>query len=87
MTEENQIMQMAILDYGEKSQVDMAIEEMSELTKALLKHRRHIGTVDNIIEEMADVSIMLDQMEMIYGDYREVREAKLRRLEKRLTEE
>ena len=31
----------AIRTYGEQPQVDVAIEEMSELTKALLKHRRN----------------------------------------------
>ena len=31
----------AIRIYGEQPQVDMAIEEMPELTKALLKYRRN----------------------------------------------
>ena len=31
----------AINTYGEQPQVDVAIEEMSELTKALLKYRRN----------------------------------------------
>lgn len=53
----------------------MAIEEMSELTKALLKYRRKEaqGSKDleaareNILEEVADVIIMLTQLIMIYG--------------------
>ena len=33
-------LEAAILKYGAESQIDIAIEEMSELTKALLKERR-----------------------------------------------
>lgn len=38
--EELKVMQSAIDHYGEESQLDMAIEEMSELTKAIRKHKR-----------------------------------------------
>ncbi len=61
-----------IATYGTDSQIDMAIEEMSELIKALLKLRRY-GTSESwmeyqedVYEEMADVKIMLRQLEMIY---------------------
>lgn len=61
--------------YGEVSQIEMAIEEMSELTKALLKHRRAIrngeyteAREDDIAEEMADVWIMLKQLEIIFDN-------------------
>lgn len=86
MNEENILLQ-AIVEYGKDAQTDMMIEEMSELTKALLKHRRYPGdesTVDNIREEMADVQIMLDQMRIIYGDDSQYREQKLHRLAQRL---
>lgn len=76
----------AVETYGKEAQTDMMIEEMSELTKALLKHRRNptAKTLDNIKEEMADVQIMLDQMHMIYGDNGEYRAEKLLRLASRL---
>ena len=35
-------LEAAILKYGAENQVDIAIEEMSELTKALLKERRQL---------------------------------------------
>lgn len=38
--EETKIMQLAIDHYGEENQLDMAIEEMSELTKAICKYKR-----------------------------------------------
>lgn len=69
------ILETAINTFGIDSQVDMAIEEMSELTKALLKHRRALKATEawdydnsraNIIEEIADVAIMLKQLLMIY---------------------
>jgi NTP pyrophosphatase (non-canonical NTP hydrolase) len=54
--------------YGEQAQIDIAIEEMSELTKALLKYRRTKGNDaivnNNVTEEMADVKIMLAQLEL-----------------------
>ena len=43
MTDErrNEILNRAISKYGLMNQMNMCIEEMSELTKALLKHRRN----------------------------------------------
>ena len=55
-------------------QTDVAIEEMSELTKAIIKYRRK--TFDNkartldmehIAEEIADVEIMMEQLKIIYN--------------------
>lgn len=67
MTEKQiKILHDAIQTYGENSQIDKAIEEMSELTKALLKHRQNNGSVDDIIEEIADVYIMLSQLCLIF---------------------
>lgn len=84
--------------YGKEPQVDMAIEEMSELTKALLKHRRaeknpaawdYEKTRQDILEETADVIIMLTQIIMIYGGRGEVQriiDDKVKRQKKRLAE-
>ena len=46
----------------------MAIEEMAELMKALSKARRKFGTeqIVNVLEEIADVRIMLDQIQIIF---------------------
>lgn len=60
-----------IKTYGANAQIDMMIEEMSELTKALLKLRRDKGehTIllrNNVIDELADVEIMCRQMEMLF---------------------
>ena len=66
----------ALTAYGGEVQVDMMIEEMSELTKAFLKQRRTQESgcqydrerVKAIVEEMADVYIVLLQMIQLFGE-------------------
>ena len=52
--------------FGFQPQVIMAIEEMSELTKELTKALRGKVRLDNIIEEVADVEIMLEQVKLLF---------------------
>ena len=95
--ERNKILVRAIATYGEASQMNMAIEEMSELIKALCKLKRAETTaewnaaVGNVIEEMGDVQIMLDQLKIIFKSDAKALAAvdhiKLKRLEKRIKEE
>lgn len=89
--ERTDLLTRAIRTYGEPAQIDMAIEEMAELTKALCKARRAqagaeaVAAVENVVEEMADVQIMLDQLRIIFHNSAElVEEEKLKRLERRL---
>ena len=56
----------AIETYGVRAQKLMAIEEMSELAKEICKDFRWELNQENLIEEMADVLIMLDQMLILY---------------------
>ena len=56
----------AIETYGVRPQKLMAIEEMSELTKEICKYFRGKLNREHLIEEMADVLIMLDQMLLLY---------------------
>lgn len=88
-----EVLQKAIDTYGNLAQEEMAIEEMSELTKAIVKRHRakdkgsYDNAMDNIAEEMADVIIMLTQLLMIYENRREVQQAvdeKVQRLAERL---
>ena len=88
------VLQRAIDTYGEERQIDKALEEMSELTKALLKMRYAKSTgverdilMDAVSEETADVEIMLEQLHMIYQNDKKVEEykqKKIERLERRL---
>lgn len=80
----------AIKHYGMTMQMIVAIEEMSELTKAIIKDFRNVdGARDQIVEEMADVYIMLAQLEIIFEaqkDMHEIVDRKLERLQKRMEE-
>ena len=67
--------------YGVDAQTDMAIEECSELIKALLKYRRKKNGAEvfakeelraDIIDEIADVAIMATQLQIIFGCIAEV---------------
>lgn len=62
-----QILIEAIDTFGHRMQTMVAIEEMSELTKELVKHMRGRDNRDAIAEEMADVEIMMCQLRLMYG--------------------
>lgn len=85
----------ALEHYGERAQVDMMLEEMAELSKALLKLRRAQKfrepgqwlLMEDVAEEIADVQIVLDQMKMLYPMWDGFRRKKLQRLEERIEKE
>ncbi len=84
----SEVIRKAIDTYGEKNQIVVAIEELSELQKELTKEIRGKGNKEHVAEEMADVSIMLSQLSMIYKNTDKVlkwEETKLARLEETLT--
>jgi hypothetical protein len=62
------IFQQAIDKYGVQAQANKAIEELSELIRAISRIENEISLDNfaNLVEEMADVYIMLKQLEMIY---------------------
>lgn len=76
------ILESAIKKFGPRNQVIVAIEELSELQKELTKWLRGKGNYEGLMEEMADVSIMLNQLCLIFGDPAEQEIAKLERLER-----
>jgi len=53
--------------WGKEAQVMMAIEEMAELTKELVKDFRGKASTDHICQEIADAYIMLNQLSEYYG--------------------
>ena len=75
------ILVAAIQKYGQSAQQFKAIEELSELIRALAR----ADDPENIAEEMADVRIMLDQLEIIVHNREQVRKYELEKL-KRLSE-
>lgn len=83
-----QILLDAIETYGHRMQTMVAIEEMSELTKELVKHMRGRDNRDAIAEEIGDVEIMMCQLRLIYGikttDMDAIIAGKLNRLKERM---
>lgn len=80
-------MDKAIKKYGIVFQMHIAIEEMSELTKELIKYLRDNDNVDKIAEEIADVEIMIDQLKILFGCWEKsekIYDEKIKRLEKRI---
>lgn len=67
MTTIETVIQKAIETYGADLQKQVAIEEMSELTKEICKDFRGKANRENIIEEIADVQIMLYQLMAMYN--------------------
>lgn len=83
------VFQAAIDTWGENSQVSMAIEEMAELIVELNKYffRNNKKRREKLIEEMADVELMLAQIRKIINADSEIdywRIFKTQRLIKRI---
>ena len=85
--ERKAVYEVALEQWGSQAQTMMAVEEMSELTKEICKLFRNQGDKDALADEIADVTITLEQLRMMYGLNDKVCERmdyKIRRLEERL---
>ena len=82
------LLKRAINKYGEGNQIIVAIEELSELQKELCKTLRGEDNYPHVVEELADVYIMLDYIKILYSiDGKELNDEiniKLNRLEARV---
>jgi len=76
--------------WGADIQLNMLVEELGELIVAIMHYKRHNRpeTIDDIKEEIADVTLMLDQirfmLEIKDSDINEIITEKLTRTFKRL---
>lgn len=88
------ILDRAVEKYGER-QLDQAQEELAELIVAISKYKRAVDkdrntdkVVIDVIEEIADVNIMIKQVMMLLDieefEVQNIEIAKLNRLEKRM---
>lgn len=77
----------ALNEYGIKAQQMVLVEECGELLDAIAKSYRNRTGRDDIITELADVSIMVEQMAFFYGldEFRAEKERKLLRIKERLS--
>ena len=91
-----QLLERVITANGMNKQLDVAIEELSELIQAICKIKRRdslsnesFAVKGNLAEEMADVEIVLAELKLMFDnedDVKEWKDYKLDRLEKRLKE-
>ena len=73
--------------YGEKPQVSMLMGECAELIAAINRYSNQSrGTVEDVVEEMVDVTILIEQFMDILpqGLFDHIKIAKLKRLQERL---
>lgn len=86
----NPILKRALDTWGEQAQMLMVVEEMSELTKEILKNiNRKKDNIAQIIEETADVEIMLEQLKANYQIEEKVsayKAEKIKQIEQRLSD-
>lgn len=77
---------IALSRYGVDAQTMVLVEECAELLNAIAKFKRRRSTREDIITELADVSIMVEQMALCYGfdDFVSEKDFKLNRLKCRL---
>lgn len=77
----------ALITYGDHAQMIIAIEELSECQKEICKILRGGENFPHLAEEIADATIMLEQLRLVFNISDQVCEcmdAKVRRLEERL---
>lgn len=87
----NSTLEKAIDTYGSLNQIDMLHEEIGELLQAINKDKRKrtLATRDNVLEEIADVEIMLEQLKIMtvgaaHSAVEQYKREKLERLKKKL---
>ena len=64
------VYEAAIDKFGQDLQIWKAVEEMAELTKELAKHQGgnyDSRSRDRLVDEIADVTIMVEQLRIIFG--------------------
>lgn len=80
---------LAVHHYGAEHQKKKAIEEMGELITAISREQDGRATPEQVITEIADVTIMMHQLAEIYGCDAVAKEInrKYRRLSRRMNKE
>ena len=57
----------AFIHFGEEMQLVVALEELSEVQKEICKVMRGESDLDHLAEEIADATIMLEQIRLIFN--------------------
>lgn len=87
--EDYELYRKALNTYGFENQRMMLIEECGELLNAIAKHYRGRTKDDmEVVTELADVSIIVEQMAVHFGlgEFEREKQRKIERLNKRIQE-
>jgi len=82
-----QIYENALHTNGIDTQLDKFFEELGEFLETFEKYKHHRDTREHFVEELADFTIMLEQIRVLYGVNDEVcaaMDAKVLRLQENL---
>lgn len=88
--ERERVYRDALKVYGQRLQETVAIEELSECIKEVCKMQRGVGVRGKLAEEIADATIVLEQLRLMYDMNEEVcafMDQKVRRLEKNIEQD
>ena len=82
MTKYHDIYRAALAKWGEEAQFDQAVEECAELIVALKHFKRDKVDLQEIVDELADVALMVGELSFMLGEERveQAIEAKLCKL-------
>ena len=61
------VIENALDKWGSMSELVVTIEELSELQKEVTKQIRNEGKMENLVEEMADVYIVMEYLKLIFA--------------------
>lgn len=84
----HKILSDALATFGAERQRIMCMEECAELIDALAKYDRGRADAKDVITELADVSIMVEQMTILFGkkEFEAEKERKMERLQELIKE-
>ena len=85
--ERAQVYAQALNTFGTMNQLVVALEEMSEIQKEICKAMRSEVNLQHLAEEIADASIMLEQLRMLFDindEVCDIMDAKVERLMQRI---
>ncbi len=83
------VFKATLAKWGEEAQYDQAVEECAELITALKHFKRRRIKAAQLVEELADVALMVGQLSWMLGSDQVARamESKLEKLNRLLAEE
>lgn len=83
------IYRASLAKWGEDGQYDQAVEECAELITVLKHYRRGKADADEVVAELADVTLMVGQLTWMFGEERvnQAVAAKLAKLDRLLADD